>query len=334
MNEYLRAGAVLLGAVLALWLFQKYVLWRVKKIAEKTKTDIDDAIVELIATIKPPFYWFLAVYIAFRTLRIEGLPARVVNGILLIWATYQVVIALQMIVDYIVRRKLAARNEREVKAVREMVKTMSGIVLWTLGALFVLQNLGVQVTSLLAGLGVGGIAVAFAAQRVLGDLFSSLAIYLDKPFVPGDFVVFGDVKGTVQQVGIKTTRLKALDGEEIVVPNQKITDGQLKNYGRMKERRVALDVGVTYETPNEKMNHIPEILKDAIESAEGVRFNRAHFKHFAESALVFEAVYHVEDKSFDVHMDVKQEILLKIKEQFEQEGISFAYPTRVVYVKQ
>lgn len=302
-----------------------------ERVVKKTKTEWDDAVVTIIKTVRPPFYWYVSFYLALRYLSIEGVAHKVVNFILVAWLVYQIIVALRVLIDFYVQQRLS-KTDKGAQAAIHVIHTMVGVTLWVIGALFLLQNFGVNVTSLIAGLGVGGIAVALAAQNVLADLFSSVAIFFDKPFVPGDFVEIGSSKGTVQKIGIKTTRIKALDGEEIVIPNTEMTGAVLKNIGRMKERRVSFTLGVIYETPTEKMKKIPDIVKDIITKEERAKFDRVHFKEFADSSLNYSVVYHVKNKDYDVYMDVNQKIMMGIKEAFERERIEMAYPTQMLYV--
>jgi len=208
------------------------------------------------------------------------------------------------------------------------------IVLWTIVLLLVLDNLGVNITALVAGLGVGGIAVALAVQTILGDLFASLSIVLDKPFVVGDFLIVDDLLGAVEYVGLKTTRIRSLSGEQLVFSNSDLLSSRIRNYGRMYERRVLFSVGVTYQTPRDKLIKIPVIIRDAVERQDKTRFDRSHFKAYGDFALVFESVYYVLGPDYNEYMDIQQAINLHLHECFEQEGIEFAYPTQTVFVKQ
>jgi len=196
----------------------------------------------------------------------------------------------------------------------------------------VLDNLGVDITALVAGLGIGGIAVALAAQNVLGDLFASLSIVLDKPFVVGDFLNVDDFLGSVEHVGLKTTRLRSLSGEQLVFSNNDLLNSRIRNYGRMFERRVVFSLGVTYETPPEKLRGIPTIIREAVEAKDKVRFDRAHFQKYGDFALVFEVVYYVLSSDYTLCMDIQQSVNLRIYERFAEEGIEFAYPTQKLYV--
>jgi small-conductance mechanosensitive channel len=199
--------------------------------------------------------------------------------------------------------------------------------------LFALDNVGIKVTALVAGLGVGGIAIALAVQNILGDLFASLSIVLDKPFVVGDFVILGEFMGNVEHVGLKTTRVRSLSGEQIVFSNNDLLSSRLRNFGRLRERRALFTLGVTYQTPREKLQKIPGMIKQAIESIEKTRFDRSHFKSYGAFSLDFETVYYVLGADYALYMDIQQKINLQIHEMFENEGIEFAYPTQTVFVE-
>lgn len=201
------------------------------------------------------------------------------------------------------------------------------VTVWSVALLLIFENLGFDVTALVAGLGIGGIAVALAAQSVLGDLFSSLAIVLDRPFEVGDFIVFDTQSGTVEKIGIKTTRIRSLTGEQITCANSDLVKSRIHNFKRMHERRIVVVLGVTYDTPPEKLERIPEILKGIIEAQEQARFDRAHFRSFGDSALEFEIVYWVMNSDVAVYMDVQQAINFAILRAFKEEGIGFAFPT-------
>lgn len=328
----LSAFAAFAALILVFRIFQQVVLSRLQKLSEKTATDIDDTLIKIVRSVRPPFYSFLAFYFALNFLVLDGFVQRVIEYVLIAWVIYQVIIAAQMLIDYAVRKGF--RREDDPGA-QEAVKTIGKItkgVLWILGFLFFLSNLGVNVSSVLAGLGIGGVAIALAAQNILGDLFSSFVIYFDKPFQPGDFIVVGEHSGTVEQIGIKTTRIRSPQGEEIVISNQSLTSARIQNFKKMRERRVVFSFGVIYETPREKLERIPGLMRDIIASVSDVRFDRAHFVSFGDSALNFEVVYYCTTADYRLYRDRNQEILFKIKDTFEREGISMAYPTQTVYL--
>ena len=207
------------------------------------------------------------------------------------------------------------------------------IALWAIVLLLILDNLGVDVTALVAGLGIGGIAIALAVQNVLSDLFASLSIVLDKPFIPGDFVVVGDMAGSVEHIGIKTTRIRSISGEQLIFSNTDLLGSRIRNFGRMRERRVVFSLGVTYQTPADKLERIPGIIREAIEGQEQVRFDRSHFASYGDSALNFETVYYVGSSDYATHMDILQSVNLAVYRRFATEGIEFAYPTQTLFVE-
>ncbi|WP_151636123.1 mechanosensitive ion channel family protein [Noviherbaspirillum aerium] len=207
------------------------------------------------------------------------------------------------------------------------------ILLWVVALLMVLDNLGFNITTLVASLGIGGVAVALAVQNILGDLFSSVSIALDKPFVIGDFIVVGNFMGTVEYVGLKTTRLRSLGGEQIIISNSELLKERIRNYKRMEERRVAFQFGVAYETSVEDVERLPGLVREIVlASSDIVRFDRAHFIAYGESALQFEVVYFMLTDDFNKYMDVQQAINLGILRELRRRGIVFARPTRVVHV--
>lgn len=207
------------------------------------------------------------------------------------------------------------------------------LALWSVVLLLALSNLGVDVTALVTGLGIGGVAVALAAQAVLGDLLASISIVTDKPFVLGDFLIIGDFLGVVEDIGLRTTRVRSLSGEQLIFSNNDLIKSRIRNYGRMYERRVVFSIGVTYQTPREKLEAIPDMIRTAVERHEKTRFDRSHFQKFGDSALTFESVYYVLDPDYNLYMDIQQAINLELVRRFEEEDIDFAYPTRTLFVE-
>ena len=205
-------------------------------------------------------------------------------------------------------------------------------LLWSIILLAILSNVGVNITAFVASLGVGGIAVALAVQSILGDLFASLAIAVDKPFEVGDFVVVGGVSGTVQMIGLKTTRIRSLQGEEVVMSNTDLLKQTISNYRPMQERRIVFAFGITYDTPVDKVEAVPGVVKRLVEAQSQLRFDRAHFKAFGDSSLDFEVVYIVKDPAFGVYMDLQQAINLGLMRELAAMGVEFAFPTRTVHI--
>ena len=213
-----------------------------------------------------------------------------------------------------------------------LLSFLGKLLMWVIVVLLALDNLGLNITALVASLGIGGVAVALAVQNILGDLFASLSIAIDKPFVIGDFVMVDDLMGTVEHVGLKTTRLRSLDGEQIVFANNDLLQSRVRNYKRMNQRRCAFNFGVTYSTTADQLAEIPATVEAIIKSQPQVTFGRAHFKSFGDSSLDFEVVYFVQSADYDLYMDVQQAINLLLVRSFEQERIDFAFPTRTLHL--
>ena len=195
------------------------------------------------------------------------------------------------------------------------------------------ESLERDFTGILAGLGIGGLALALAVQNILGDLFASLSIVLDKPFVVGDFLAVGEHLGSVEKIGLKTTRLRSLSGEQLVFSNTDLLNSRVRNFGRMFERRVVFTLGVTYQTPRDKLKLIPRIIREAVEAQQNTRFDRSHFSQYGDFSLNFESVYYVLSRDYNQYMDIQQSIYLAIHEGFEAEGIEFAYPTQTLFLE-
>lgn len=334
-NTALEYGLSIALFVVAIVIFkgiQWVTLRQLKRLAEKTATDLDDTFVKIVRSFNPPFYTFLAFWVALRPLSITGFGDKFLTAILIIWAVYQAIIAVGILIEDVLFKKFAKEADPTTQSALRIITRLVKGALWGLGIILMLSNLGVDVSSLLAGVGIGGVAIAFALQGILSDLFASFSIYFDKPFKVGDFIIVGDTLGTVERIGIKSTRLRSLTGEEIVKSNKELTGATIQNYHDMEERRITFGFGILYETPYEKVKKAPELVRQAVESTKETRFDRAHFKQFGDSSLDFEVVYYVLTGDYNRYMDIQQEINLKIVEAFEREGISFAYPTRTLYL--
>lgn len=239
-------------------------------------------------------------------------------------------------VTFWINRQKVIRIEKEETAEATTIAALGMIaklILWSVIVLLALENLGMNISALIAGLGIGGIAVALALQNVLGDLFASLSIAFDKPFVIGDFIIVGDYMGNVEHIGLKTTRIKSLSGEQIIFSNNDLLSSRIRNSKRMRERRISFSLQLTYDTGAEKLKKVPRMIREIIESQTGTRFDRAHFHKYGDWSLVFEVVYIVTNPNYNLYMDIQQAINLAIYERFAAEGISFAYPTKIVHLE-
>jgi small-conductance mechanosensitive channel len=334
-NTLLQYTVSILVFVLAYVLFkivQKIVIVRLAHIAERTPTNLDNTFVKMVRSFRPPFYAFLAFWLAFQFLNVHGLMEQVLTAVVIVWIIYQAVIAAGILIDDVLLERVAKDKDPTTRSALTVLTRLAKGAIWGLGLILLLSNLGVDVTGLLAGVGIGGIAIAFALQGILSDLFSSFSIYFDKPFEVGDFIIVGDKLGTVENIGIKSTRLRALSGEELVLSNHFLTGAQIQNFKKMEERRVVFQLGVTYDTSVEKVLQAVEIVKQAIIDEELARLDRVHFFAFGDFALKIEAVYLEKTPDYNVYMDTQQAINVAIKRRFAEEGIQMAFPTQTIHM--
>jgi len=317
------------------YLFKAYIISRLVALAKQTRGDWDDALADLLARSSGVFLFLVALFVGSLFL---SLPETVHQGIFrvtMIALLIQAGLWLNGLVLFWLARDTRRRREQDPASVTTInaMGFVGRLALWAVVLLLVLDNLGIDVTALIAGLGIGGIAVALAVQNIFGDLFASLSIVLDKPFTVGDFLIIDDFMGSVEYVGLKTTRLRSLSGEQLIFSNADLLGSRIRNYGRMFERRVVFALGVTYQTPRGKLTRIPGIIREAVEEQDKVRFDRSHFKSYGAFSLDFETVYYVLAPDYNLYMDIQQAINLRIHERFEQEGIEFAYPTQTLFVQ-
>lgn len=320
---------VFLGVFLALE-FGKYLcIGQVQKIARRTKNTIDDAVLTLIREIKSPVCAAVALYVAIQFVVLPGMAVKVIQAIVLVAVVYEILRFTERFFDFVISRKFTGGDGDHVQS---LIHLGIRIALWVTAALLILSNLGLDITSLIASLGIGGIAIALALQNILGDLFSAFSIYFDKPFQVGDFIVIGEHMGVVKKIGLKTTRIEAIGGEELIVPNTELTGARVQNFKRLRKRRVPFTFGVTYDTSLDKMQKIPDIVKKIIEKIDNATFDRVHFRTFAESSLEFEVVYFVQSGDYNMYCDIQQDMNFRIVEAFAKEGIAMAFPTRTVHL--
>ena len=328
------AIAAAVGVFLALWLVRGLVRRKYARLAATEATELLEIPLQAASRTTLPFLLVVAAAAGAAAFGVEGRMAAVAQKIVTIAFFWQgglwVSTALVAWLDH--RRKVTLDEDKAVAGSIGIIRFVARLAVWAMVLLLTLDNLGVDITALVAGLGIGGIAVALALQNVLGDLLASLSIALDQPFVIGDFVIVGEHMGTVEYIGIKSTRLRSLTGEQIVISNADLLSSRLRNYGRMYERRVVFALGVTYETPRDKLLRIAPLLREIVEAQEGVRFDRAHFAKYGKYSLDFEIVYHVQSPDFGRYMDAQQAINFRIHEAFETLGVEFAYPTQTLRV--
>ena len=333
--DYLIAAAIFIGLLIILKIFQVIILARLNILAKKTKTNFDDTLIAIFKTIKPPFYFFIAIYFSLKSLAISDAALTVLKVLVLITVVYEIIRAIEKLLDYFINRyfEKSGGNKSHNRSMVRTLQLIARVILWILGFILILANLGVNVTSLVASLGIGGLAVALALQSVLSDLFSSFSIYIDKPFQVGDFIQIGTDMGEVEKIGLKSTRIRTLLGEELVVANKELTSARVQNFKRMETRRESFSLGVVYNTDAKKINAIPKMIEEIVKKVNGAKFDRCHFAKFADSSLNFDIVYYIDSPDYLAYMDVKQEINLAIFDKFAAEKIEFAYPTQTIVLE-
>ncbi|HUY88196.1 MAG TPA: mechanosensitive ion channel family protein [Pirellulales bacterium] len=335
LPRWIAAATVFVASLFLMRLAAGIVRRRAGTLAERRKSDVAQAVVGVAAATK---WWFLLVVSLFLGSLVVNFPddktAVLVEKVVLTVLLLQLAVWSDVLIALFLDRYMQRRMETDAASVTMMstLTFLARVAVWTMTVLWILENLNAHISTLVAGLGIGGVAVALAAQNVLGDLFASLAIVLDKPFILGDFIAVEDFLGSVEHIGIKTTRLRSLSGEQLVFSNSDLLKGRIRNYKRMYERRIQFSFGVEYGTPYEKMTAIPGMLREAIAAAGRTRFDRAHFKAFGDSSLVFESVYYVLSPDYNLYMDIQQSINLWLMKRFAEEGIQFAFPTQTLYV--
>ena len=336
LQQWFVAIAAVLFVFVLLRLVKRIAANRLAVIAEKTETHWDNAIVDAIKHTKALFLLVTSLYLGSLFLQLPDRLQSVFHILFMIVLLLQSGIWLTAITTTVMeqyRQKALTKNPAAATSINA-VAFVSKIVIWSVLVLVALDSMGINITTVVAGLGIGGVAVALALQSILGDLFASLSIILDKPFVIGDFIILNEYMGVVEYIGLKTTRVRSLSGEQIVFSNSDLLSSRVRNYGRMFERRVPFTIGVTYDTPRDKLKRIPEIIRDAVKAQDNSRFDRSHFMKYGDYALQFETVYYVLSPDYNIYMDIQQSINLMIHEAFEREQISFAYPTQRLFLSQ
>lgn len=325
--------SIILTSIIFLRFLQSVIIGKVKAYSSKTKTTIDDFIVAMIQSAVMPLLYIWASYFGLKYIDMGTRVSNVLRVAMMVAATFFILRIITSFISFSFRQALKRQQEnhqREKQA--KGILLILQMIIWVIGLLFLVDNLGYDITTLVAGLGIGGIAIALAAQAILGDLFSYLVIFFDKPFEIGDFIVIEDKMGTVEYIGIKTTRLRTLGGEQLICSNTDLTNSRVHNYKRMQERRIVFSFGVVYSTPTFKLKEISDLVRKIIEDMDETRFDRAHFQSFGDFSLKFEVVYYVLSPDYNTYMDKQQSINLMIFELFEKEQIEFAFPTQTLFV--
>lgn len=335
IDTWLIAAGIAVGLLLAVKLVRDFLVRRFFKRDAQREDDINALVAAIVKSISMPIVAVLFLYIGAQGLDLQEKFKVWVSAVAMIAVIIQIARTGNVLITFGFKRY----QKKYVHDTGERITTLRALTLvgrtalFAIAALLALDNVpGVKITTLVASLGIGGIAIAMALQNILGDIFASLSILMDKPFVIGDFIIVETHMGTVEYIGLKTTRIRSLSGEQLVFSNGDLLKSRIRNYKRMAERRVVFSIGVVYQTGYDALKEIPGMIRRIIEDQDLVRFDRTHFQGYGEFALTFETVYYVLSPDYNVYMDIQQAINLEIFRQFEDQDIQFAYPTQTVYL--
>ena len=333
LSYTIAAGGIVLAWVV-IRLLRGKVLKKVQQWTSKTESRYDDIAFSSVQKFVLPWIYIFVNYQILQGLNWTAKWERVLHVAMAVVSMYFFIRVVNHILSLLLSGIMRRRNETEhrMKQMRGALLVLK-IVVWVLGIIFLIDNLGYNVTTMIAGLGVGGIAIALAAQTILGDLFGYFVIFFDKPFEIGDYVVMGDKSGNIEYIGIKTTRIRSLSGEQLVITNSDLTKQSLANFKSLQQRREVMKLGITYDTPVEVLREVPGMVKQIVESKPKTRFDRAHMAALADSSINFEIVYLIQTNDYSEYMDVRQAVLLDILTKFKESKINFAYPTQTLYYK-
>lgn len=332
--SWLLTTGTLIGLIIAIKIIGKITVRKIRGWSLKTNTQWDDFLVDTIERFLIPIVYTVGLYSASHLLMIPQKVQHFIHVVYLCILTFLVL----RIISSAFRKLVSVFIDKHENAAGKMQQArgliiIANVIIWVIGIIFLVDNLGYNVTTLLAGLGIGGIAIALAAQAILGDLFSYFVIFFDRPFEVGDFITVDNKSGTIEQIGIKTTRIRTLGGEQLVCSNTDLTNSRLHNFKRLEHRRIVFSLGVTYQTPSEILAGIPDIVQDIIDRTEQADYERGNLAAFADSSINFEFVYHVLTDDYATYMRIQETILLNIFKVFEKHRIEFAYPTQTLYMQ-
>ncbi len=334
IKDWTIAFSIILIVFTALKIVQKIAISKLSMLARKTENQIDDLLADILAKTKILTLLVISFYVGLNFLNLKpgiiALSQKIFIFILILQAGLWAGSGINFWLGRAVKKRMSEDSSSATTI--SFLGFVARVFLWSIVLLLILDNLGVDITSLVAGLGIGGIAIALALQNILGDLFASLSIVLDKPFVIGDFIVVDDLMGTIEHIGLKTTRIRSISGEQMIFSNNDLLKSRIRNYKRMSERRIVFGFGVVYQTSLEKLKLIDKIIKEIIKEQPRARLDRVHFKEYDDFSLNFEVVYYVTNPEFGVYMDVQEAINLEMFGRFQEEGIEFAYPTQTLFI--
>ena len=335
MGNSLLTWFIAIGIVVVSWAAIRFarvvLLKRFKNFSTHTKTTLDDFIVHLAEGALIPALYLGTLYAGISYLTLSPKVVKLLHIAVLVVVTFIIIKTITSALNYLINHALGdSAEDLEKRKQARGILIIINIILWVLALIFLVNNLGYNITSIVTGLGIGGVAIALASQAILGDLFNYFVIFFDKPFEIGDFIVVDDKMGAIEYIGVKSTRIRTLSGEQLICSNTNLVNARIHNFKRMDKRRIQFNIGIVYNTPPEKVERIPKMVKEIIEAQEQTVVDRAHFSAFGQFSLTFEVVYFILSPDYNLYMDRQQAIYLAILNAFKKEGIQFALPTQTL----
>src|SRR5690625_1879552 len=334
VERWLIAAGIIIFGMLLVKLLKGSVFTRLKSLSERTQNNIDNFVLEKFEEFVIPAIYFLIVYWGILSLDLHIQVQNIVEVAFIVVVTYFAIrlissIFLLMLRSYVIKQENGEEKVRQLGGIMLIIN----VVIWSVGLLFLLDNLGYNITAIITGLGSGGIAIALAAQNILEDLFNYFVIFFDRPFEIGDYLVIDEKNGVVEYIGIKTTRIRTLSGELLVFSNGDLSDSRIHNFKKMQKRRIVFSVTISYDTPVSKIRKIPGLLEEIVRSDDRVEFDRSHFKALSDYWLDFEVVYIVKSSDYTIYMDIQQEYNFQILERLSEMDGEIAYPSKTIYIQ-
>ncbi|MCC7570697.1 mechanosensitive ion channel family protein [Candidatus Micrarchaeota archaeon] len=336
--SFFNALLVAIGVLGVMYIFRFFVLVKLRYLAKRTSSEIDDHLIEMFEAIGWPFYIIFSIFIASKMTALPSVLNDIIYYSFLIISVFYIIKTINKVVNYVVwniakkSRKNADPNKQiddtMVFAIRKIIKMVFALIIFV----FLLSNSGYDVSALITGLGVAGIALAFAMQNILEDIFAYFTIHLDNMFKIGDYIVIGADMGTVKKIGLRSTRIETLNGDELIIPNRDLTSTRVRNFKKIQRRRMEFNLSVTYDTPTKKVEQIPSIIENCIRSIPKTEFSRTVFKDFGNSALIYNIVYYIPSNDYTECLNINQQVNFNIKRAFEKNKIEFAFPTQTIFI--
>ena len=331
--DWIKAAAILISVFIVLKVIKKILVSKLSKIVEKTNGNLDDIFLKVVEQTKDLFLIFTGIYAGLQILSIPENCQEISDKVFMVITTLQTGLWLGGFINHITSHREREEADKQEKTAVHAFGLFGKIIIWTIIAMVVIQNIsGMKMDALITSLGIGGIAVGLAVQNILKDLFASLSIFLDKPFLVGDYIMVDELGGTVQDIGLKSTRIKTLLGDEVILSNSNLLESRIHNYRKMERRMVVTKIGVATETPHEVLKDLPSLFKQIIGEQENASFDRANLAEFSDYTFDFEIIYHIESADYTLYMNIKEAIYLEIIKRLQEKNVSMPYPTQAVIV--